>query len=83
MFRQIVDDGPQGVRGSLLSEREVAASQTLGGESRFKTTRFPGPQDARGLRLLLSAVDPQRVVALGTLDLVEAKDNDIFLDGPA
>jgi hypothetical protein len=25
----------------------------------------------------------KEVVALGTLDLVEAKDNDIFLDGPA
>src|ERR671915_2417079 len=36
-------------------ERELSARQTHGGDNRIKAARFPA-QDARGLRLLLSAL---------------------------
>src|SRR5213596_4413309 len=64
-------------------QREVAARESHGGESRIRAARFPGRKSledfdfdhARGLKREL-------IAHLGTLDFVTAKDNVVFLGPP-
>ena len=65
-------------------QREVAAREAHGGESRIRAARFPARKSleefdfdhARGLKRDL-------IAHLGTLDFVTAKDNVVFLGPPA
>ena len=64
-------------------QREVAARQAHGGEGRIRAARFPARKSLEEFDFdHARAVKPEQIAHLGTLDLVAAKENVVFLGPP-
>ena len=64
-------------------EREIAARQDHGGESRIRTARFPARKTLEDFDFdHQRSLKRETVLHLGTLDFVEAKENVVFLGPP-
>ena len=68
---------------AALLKTETDSRDSHGGQARIKAARFPGTQDARGIRLHVPD-QPQRetVLHLGQLDFLAGRENVVLLGPP-